>query len=1025
MATDGTPGIAPAYDRIAQLLGAVLRRQRGERVRAGLGAGLLVDGVWALGAALAGPRLVPPWGLWPLALLPLVLSAVAAAWPLPREAAAAASLRLSDLGLRSALRSAVELRQLAAARGAGASRDLIEAHAIATAERVGEVNVARARPAGVSSWLLAAGLLFVALDLLLGTAGPPGLVAGFAALLSPRPAAGARSSAARDPITSDVTLTYLYPAHTHLAPRTVTGTDGTITAPAGTQVRLQTRADRAVAAAAAVVDGASVPLDVAGGRDLSGTLVVRRAGSYRFRFLGAGGRTLAEGPPIPIALQADAPPEVAIDAPTDGFEVQPHDLVGIRWRASDDYGLSQVALVYRAPGRPGETRVILRKTPEAPRHLRGEDHLDLAPLSLSPGDTLSYTVEALDNDAVEGPKSGRAPARTLKVFSAAEHHREALEAARALWEKLVLVLADRVDEKVDRPRMAESAAEAADGRALALCDRMEVASRKLHADAAAPAGLTAALATVAREERSRASATVDARDWAHVRSFSGGGGRAAPLAAALEEEIAGLERDVPYLEKLLDAQTVEDLVALEKELAARRRELAALFEKYRRSPTPELRAALMAQLARLKERFAELLDREAKLAKGLSDEHLNHRALEDLNQGHDIGANLDAVEKKLATGDVDGAMKELDEMGNLLDEMQGRLQRLAGEAGNQYPGLARKLSDFQRDLGALADGQRQLARDTEAVRDRARKLLERQAPALRELAHKLAREAAQAEGELGRVPPETLPPGLYGEDIRAAATGAVGRLRQALEAGDVDEAGHEVEKAVPKVEEIESGLDREARIARSYGGLGGALPGADRLAEAHGHAQGALRPLHDIAAALQKLRPDESAALDPADRRRLGQMARRQAQLERQLGQVRQDMQAVQQSAPLFDPSAQRQLDGAGDGMEAARGSLEGSQPGPAAEHAQDALQRLEAVRDAMRRGGRGGSGSGMPLPFLAGGDEGSTGAPSADEKVVIPGADQYQVPPEFRRDILDAMRQKPPPQYEEQVKKYYQEIVR
>jgi hypothetical protein len=42
-----------------------------------------------------------------------------------------------------------------------------------------------------------------------------------------------------------------------------------------------------------------------------------------------------------------------------------------------------------------------------------------------------------------------------------------------------------------------------------------------------------------------------------------------------------------------------------------------------------------------------------------------------------------------------------------------------------------------------------------------------------------------------------------------------------------------------------------------------------------------------------------------------------------------------------------------------------------------------------------------------------------------VPGADQYQVPAQFRRDILDAMKQQAPKSFEDQVKHYYQEIVK
>src|SRR5262249_6364123 len=44
----------------------------------------------------------------------------------------------------------------------------------------------------------------------------------------------------RDPITGDVELTYRYPAYTGLQPRTVPGTNGEISALAGTEIKLRT-----------------------------------------------------------------------------------------------------------------------------------------------------------------------------------------------------------------------------------------------------------------------------------------------------------------------------------------------------------------------------------------------------------------------------------------------------------------------------------------------------------------------------------------------------------------------------------------------------------------------------------------------------------------------------------------------------------------------------------------------------------------------------------------------------------------
>ena len=48
-----------------------------------------------------------------------------------------------------------------------------------------------------------------------------------------------------------------------------------------------------------------------------------------------------------------------------------------------------------------------------------------------------------------------------------------------------------------------------------------------------------------------------------------------------------------------------------------------------------------------------------------------------------------------------------------------------------------------------------------------------------------------------------------------------------------------------------------------------------------------------------------------------------------------------------------------------------------------------------------------------------------AYEAVKIPGADDYQGPREFRKDLLDAMKREAPKDYRDQVKRYYEELAR
>ncbi len=46
-------------------------------------------------------------------------------------------------------------------------------------------------------------------------------------------------------------------------------------------------------------------------------------------------------------------------------------------------------------------------------------------------------------------------------------------------------------------------------------------------------------------------------------------------------------------------------------------------------------------------------------------------------------------------------------------------------------------------------------------------------------------------------------------------------------------------------------------------------------------------------------------------------------------------------------------------------------------------------------------------------------------DKVELPDEDAFQAPKEFRKDLLDAMKQGAPERYKEQVKRYYEELVK
>jgi hypothetical protein len=779
-----------------------------------------------------------------------------------------------------------------------------------------------------------------------------------------------------------------------------------------------------------------VALDVKEGRALSGRLLVEEPGTYRFRFK-KGRKVVAEGPPTAIAVEADAFPEVRITAPAADLEVDARARPRVDWTASDDHGLSELTLVVKPPA-GAEVRKPLRRFAEqgpTTRRESGSFELDLPAWRLGEGERLLYWLEVKDNDAVSGPKRGASATQVVRIYSEAEHRRKLLEKAQALWEQLVGLLGDRLDlreEERDQARRAPSAErlarfQALDGRTRVLHGEIAEAARTIRKDRAAPRSIPDALLTVAaglrgaeqplsilRTTALRLLPTLPAQDafWQRLSSAD----------ATLDREI---EKDVLYLEQLFDKERAQDLVRLARELQGRRRDLASLLEKYRQAPGEEARRELTAEIGRMKQRMMEMARRMAELAKGIHDEHMNQEALAEMSRQQDALSGLDEVERKLAAGDVEGALKALDALGSQMQRMMASLERTAGEPDAQNRELMKEMRAFQEQLEGVQRDQDRLASDTEQVRQEYKKKLGEQLRRMEARSGQLEKLARQARDELQKARDGLSP---RAEEEFGRAREGLADLEKALEARDFDAALESARKAVPSVQRLALGLGDDAQLAERYGNAPG-QKGPMMLREAERHARDALQPARKVKDELEKLFPDPRSVLSQGDQQKLDRLSRQQAELEQRAGGLRQKLGELAEKAPVFPPQSQAMLGEAQGHMGQAAGEL--GQRNPQRGHGQqrqalDALQRFRQGLEEMARNGKGGGG-GFPFPFAMAGGEGQEGGDGdlSHEKVEIPGADAYKVPEEFRKDILDAMKQGAPEPYRPELQRYYEELVK
>jgi hypothetical protein len=979
------------------------------------------------------------WTAAAAALLIVGTRAARRGWKASRDdRSAARALGRSAPDDASDLLSAVELApQLEA--DSSASRAMIRAHILRMSARAARLDPRPAQdPRPLRLALAAAVTALVAHAALFEFGGPK--VRDAYAFLTGTLASASAPLFAPEPIAGDVTLTYRYPAHMNRAARTVAGTDGDISAPKGTVVDVTARADRDVVRAAVVVTEPGqapkvVPLEVQG-RMLSGRLLIDQPGQWRFRYTRESGRIVAEGPDRPIAIEPDLAPEVRLLKPAAEVEISGQEVLTLSYSANDDYGLRGLDLVWNTGKGVPEQHKRLFKFKDGSRRESGDVNWDIGQLGVKPGDRITYRLEAWDNDSVSGGETGKkgvSNTQVLKVFSETEHHEELLREAREHWEKLVGAMGDRLEEP-PAGREGEKATEqwqattgAKDTLVNTIATDMRAFARKVKDDAHAPPEIGRAMAHVASRLMGCVEETVDARTT--VARFPNGS-TAGSFTSTLGKEIREEEKDVLYLEDLMDRRRLSDLAELTRQLEEGRKELADLVKQYKAAPTEENKQRILAQVARLKERLNDLYRRMRELAREIQDEHLNTEAREMMDKGEDLMSKLDQVQRDLSKGGGDDALKAVEDLEKQIKNMEQEFSERAGDTDEEQKKMNGELQRLASDLIDLQGDETQLKKDTDDLRSKEREAVKEKAQKLGgEFVEKQRERIRRARSGLSAVSPELAR--RYGEEEQLqAALDRLNQLDRAIQSGDFEEALGQAQQAGIDGEGVRMRLTEERDMQERYGGMGAEM---QDLGKSAWSAEQAQTPLRQVTEDLEKLLKTSKPSVSEGERRQMREMGQRQAGVQQRAEHLGQRLDQLSQEMPIAGPEQSKLLQEAAGSMGKAKDALgEANARGASAREA-DALSKLNKFADSMKqRASSGGGGAGgMPMPFGSDGDEEApgdmegNGSGAGSQKVELPSADQSHAPAEFRRDILDAMKDKAPDKYRERVRNYYEELVK
>jgi len=898
------------------------------------------------------------------------------------------------LKIASDLRSAVEL---ADRPNDASSADLVEALRVQVGDQLTRTDISDVIPSKQTQ-LAFLGAVGVAILLGVATMLAPAVLRRGIGLLVHTPTLYEGASVSDEPLVADVKLTYTYPSYTGLGARTVEGATGDIQALKGTRVDLEMRAIRRVRRAllffGEAAEGKTLEATVTG-NIVRASFVLNETSHYRIWLAPLIGRTVREHRGHRVEVVNDQPPAVEIKSAADRLELASPRPVEVGYSATDDYGLGEVTLVFRVGGAP-EKRIVLQEATRK-RQVQGSTMWDPSGESLVPGVQIAYHIEARDTDTVSGPKVGVSRTLYLVLERPRESTDESLEQQKFVQEKLLGVLADRLEATAVPPGETPAndeftmwqTAHDEEATQVALLAGLVDEQRR---DGGASKTLLTALSKIAdrlnqelklegvviRQLRPRAdSARLLASDLV-------------PLHRLAPAHITMLEDVVLVLDDLIGRQRLEDLAGLGEQLTQAYDKLSDLLARYQTTKDEALKEQLLREMQALRKRISDLAQKiaEVKSRNEVGNEWQN---MPDTREAMNKAKKLEDL---LAKGDNDSLSKALEELGESLRSLKQMLNENADDfTGERFPKESKATAELTQKMSELEGDERQLAGDTRQLSEAMQKILkERQAKQMAEQLKGVKEKLSQLKETLQTPTPKRL--GEDAADNQSRARDRAAGTEERLQRNDVAEA----RKQMDELSESMSPLTKQAKLRAKKDDPSGTM---GRFAEKMEQAEKLSREIRD---SLEKLAPRDRDIATPEQRQQGQQMSERQQALAERTRQLAEEARK-QGNTPGFEQAAQGLEEVAGQ-MGQARQDLQSSDASDALSKQQAAADRLAQLRDGLK-GEKMARGSRSPEP------------------VRIPGTDDSKAPRAWRQELMEAMKEKGPENFRDAVRRYYEELVK
>ena len=798
------------------------------------------------------------------------------------------------------------------------------------------------------------------------------------------------------PLVGDLEAVLASPSYARRAVVRLTSSSGDVRGLPGTTVTLKARVLVPAASVELVVEPTITAASGIPGKHLAAKLegdqvtaelVIDRSARYRFSVLSPAGTRSIETSPRMIETEPDQAPTVQLLAPAEPLDVTNLRRVELAYVIEDDFGLGSAELAWESGKDHGKKPIAI--APPGTARAQGKLLWDIAELQVPSGGEVRYWVEAKDTDSVGGPNVGRSRELHLKVVSPRERHEETLARQQELAEKLLKNLGARLvlgEDQASREDLSRGLREAI----------VELGSigGAYDKDPHASDALRKTLAQI----RDRLDKVGKLEQGLLPQKTSKGPITKAMFASVDPRMVAELEDDTILLADWLDRERVEGLLDISDEIAAHQKRLHDLLAELARTKDPRLMDEIEREMRALDRAYAEL----DKHRKGMAEDVLDQYVHRDAVQAQAGTSCIDEVRKLVHAGKTTEAQVKLEQCQQQHDRSAGSLEgSLAKLRGDKFTEEQKKLDEVMNELADVAKDQDEIAAESNRI-------YESYAQKANDVAKEHRREAAKKVGALV-------------EKLRK-------RITEINESGLTPFAKEEldiVERRLTDVEhmvgdgDLAEALSMARQAKQSLDTIAGELEAAinddpkSKWAEATSDALdgvGKARPVaKELIDLLQSLSPRPDQIMSSEDQRELDRLRRREGMNKERAKKLADRTKQLSGDLPGdTGPELGKKLGNAIDQMGMADDRMKGRDPSGAREATRAAADALAKARDRARSAARQAQ-------------ESTVG----NEPIRIPGADEYKAPERFREDLLEAMKKRGPDDYKEQLKRYYDELIK